>query len=162
MARENYSDLLANITSQALSESSKGFPCVEIGILVTKLIEKGTDGTEVISDVVESPGKLYIYASDSEKGMQAFTNKLKSLGWAGGAYATLDPEHPEHKTLVGNTDVRVCCYDEEYQGEKKTRFDVPFSGPQGKPLTKGKLGEIDAKFKQRFLGGGKAFTGKAA
>lgn len=134
------------IVSQAFGESkTKKTPFFALTIVPIAYFHAGLPEPEPVR---QEERTVYLYFT--EKTMESVCRDLRSLGFVGDKFSELDPDNPDHQSLVDQT-AEFYCKIESYKDDKGTersgeKWQLAFSGVRIAPLdTKGKR-QLDALF----------------
>lgn len=90
---------------------------------------------------------IYIYFSDSPKGMEIVLKQLAVLGFDKTSLKFLSPDTPGFVDFTGQ-DVPLYCKHEEYEGEEREKWSIstPRDTPATKPVDSSAIRKLDALY----------------
>lgn len=135
---------VCEVLQQALSESTKGTPVFLLKFQVLGAPVAGSDNYEPVRQSYERTMYLYI----TEKTMEFFSEKMRTLGFGGDSLGQLDPESPNHVSFVGNQFDAYCKHEPGQKGGMREVWDVSrgSSALDVVPVAAKKLRQLDQLF----------------
>lgn len=112
------------------------------------------DVTATESGESVSIGERTHYRALTEKTMEYFAADMKNLGFAGSSLTQLDPESPQHFSLVGREVTMFCQHGTDNSGNAREEWNVAMGAREMKPADATKLRSLDLLFAKALRGNG--------
>jgi len=130
------------VASQALGESSKGNP--QFVLSFDLLGRYDTAAAEGLAECEAYERTMWLTITD--KTVEFIADDLSALGFTGGSFGRLDPNHTNHQSFVGQ-EVDVFCEYDVWQDVRRERWRLSSGGGfVVKPLDADKVRTLDALF----------------